>query len=293
MTGTCGPAAQAREHLDAVEVRQAEVEDDDVGWPSAHDARAPSAPSRRRATSYPRARRLIARARRICGSSSTTSTQVIGVIVGGAVRSRRSADEPPAASAPSSGRRRGCPRRSSVPPIASVKPAGDAPARARARLAGVSPSRWNGSKIRLLRGRPATPGPWSTTRTSTDVADAAPPTTRTPGPGGEWRHGVLDEVGDDPLEQPGVGAQQRQRRRPGRRTHREPGPGTPLDAGRGTTSSSATGRSAGHHAGLEPAHVEQVVDQPVAAGRPTPRRRPAARRVVLGAKAISLASAGC
>jgi hypothetical protein len=58
-----GPAAQSVDDVDAVDVGQAEVEDDQVGWPPSGQGGA-VVPSAAVWTSYRRARRLIASARR-------------------------------------------------------------------------------------------------------------------------------------------------------------------------------------------------------------------------------------
>ena len=55
MIGACAPAAQALDHLDAVDVGQAEVEDDDVGrMPRGGGQRRPTVGGQRR----PRSRAL-------------------------------------------------------------------------------------------------------------------------------------------------------------------------------------------------------------------------------------------
>ena len=96
----------------------------------------------------------------------------------------------------------------SVPPIASVSPRDRASPRPTPVVLSVSPRRWNGAKTRSSSAG-GMPGPRSMTRSSTRSPRLLPAT-----PGRRRRravaHGVADEVGDHPLEQPGVGEHQRQ-----------------------------------------------------------------------------------
>ena len=108
MIGTASSPA-ARDHLDAVDPGQPEVEDHDVGTARAASA----APPRRRRPGRPRSRGpggWCARPRRICGSSSTTSTRLVthGLAAGNDDHHRE-----PAAGVSST---------VSSPPIASMKP---------------------------------------------------------------------------------------------------------------------------------------------------------------------------
>ena len=148
----------------------------------------------------------------------------------------------------------------SVPPIASVKPRAMArprPDAARAR----SSSRWNGANMRVPVARPARPGRGRRRAAAPMPSAPARPRDRAPRCRAvRDRTRVVDQVGDDPLEQAGVGQHQRQvvgdvdvarRRRcrcrsaPRRRPRR-----------------AATGSSCDRQrAGLQPAHRQQVVDQ--------------------------------
>ena len=153
-----GHAVQPRrpaDHLDPVDAGQTEVEDDDVGVVARGERRAPPRPS---PPGRPRSRapcRFVPSARRICGSSSTTRIRVISL---------------PSAGRPSSARPRACPRsrpRRPWPrrsPCATASPSPTpSPLPAGRRAAGT------GRKIRS-RSAGGTPGPRSTTRTSTRLA---------------------------------------------------------------------------------------------------------------------------
>ena len=77
---------------------------------------------------------------------------------------------------PWSARRPGCPPGSRVPPIASVRPRDSASPSPTPVVLSVSPSRWNGANTRS-RSAGGTPGPRSTTRSSTRSPSALAVTT--------------------------------------------------------------------------------------------------------------------
>ena len=130
----------------------------------------------------------------------------------------------------------------------------------------VSPSRWNGWNTWSCAAA-GIPGPRSMTCSTHSVA--VPASTRTTGGSPRWREPlrVGHEVDDHPLEQPGVDHDVRKplldvehdRRAARRRGRRAPGHARPR---RGRT------RVDRQRTGLQPAHVEQVVDQ---AGEPVER----------------------
>ena len=174
-----------------------------------------------------------------------------------AARASVAVRRPGDATAPWSARRRGCPRRTGVPPIASVRPRATASPRPRP-PALVSPSRWNGSNIRSR---------WSGGYAGAAVDDHAPrpspgstcASTRTGLPARD-AHGVADQVGDDPLEQAGVGAA------PAARTRRPRGDDARRLAGDGERQHLVEAAGAQHRVdqpALQPGQVEQVVDEPL------------------------------
>ena len=189
---------------------------------------------------------------------------------------------PPGARAPWSGRRRASPRPPGCRP-APRSARGRPPDRARPRVP-VSPCRWKGSKIRA-RSAGATPGPWSTTRSSTRCPPCSTSSTVT---ASLCRRALATRLATHPLQQAGVDVRRRQRRRP----PPAPRPRAPASARR-TTSSSGTSAAIGWTAPVcEPAHVEQVADhrgQP-GDGAPSPRAAPSARssssRVVVHAQRL-------
>ncbi len=160
-----------------------------------------------------------------------------------------------------------------VPPIASVRPAGDGQPEAQAAGAGVAePLERLEHPLPL---RPAgTPGPRSTTITST-VSGSTWASTRTGLPP-ETPHGVADQVGDDPLEQAGVGGA------PAAPTPRPRGDDARRVAGDGQRQHLLEAAGAQHRVeqpALQPGQVEQVVDEPLELlGRRRRRRATSSRR---------------
>ena len=229
MIGTSVHPRRPRDHLDAVHVGQAEVEDDHVGWLCGRRSRAPRRPWPRHGPRSARARRLMPSARRIWGSSSTTSTRVISADPSRSRRSRwpgstagaRSGDGA-AGTPPSSARRRGSPRGRACPPIASVRPRDRAsPSPTPAGVVGVARAAGTAAKIRVPVRLGGMPGPRSMTRSSTRSPSALPVSVRRP-LGGRVAQRVRDEVGQRPARA-GPG---RPARRAARRARR-PGPAVP------------------------------------------------------------------
>ena len=151
---------------------------------------------------------------------------------------------------------------SSSPPIAVTKPRATARPRPTPVPRSTSPSRWNGSKTRCCSDA-GIPGPRSTIRRWI-TSCTAPASTRTGASSGDHLQRVLDEVGDDAFEERGVGS------------HGGEGLG---HIGYHGTGPFAEARERGgndllqmhrsqewfDHAGLEPAHVQQVADEGVQA----------------------------
>ena len=90
-----------------------------------------------------------------------------------------------------------------VPSIASVRPRATARPRPTPSPRGASPPRWNGAKIWSLASS-GTPGPRSTTRICTRSPSRPAWTTTSRRPGGVPQR-VLEDVGEDPVEEAGVG----------------------------------------------------------------------------------------
>ena len=158
-----------------------------------------------------------------------------------------------------------------VPPIASVEPARQREARGRRRWC-CRCRRGAGTARRPGRGRPAEmPGPRSMTRSSTRSPRLLPVTVggrRRASTAARWRPGWRRPA------RAGPGRQRPPAGRPGRRsrTARAAGPEV-VQRQRDAPRRAPTGRADDRQrAGLQPAHVEQVVDQPGRAGRATRRR---------------------
>ena len=240
-----GPAPQARDHLDAVDAGQAEVEDHHVGVVLGGEAERLLA-GRRQVDLVARGPGgWCARARRICGSSSTTSTRVMPRPSGSTMVS-----PPPGVSSASSS-----------PPMRLDEPAGDGQAEADARRASGRPGAGR-ARTAARPSRPATPGPVSMTRRSTR-SPTAPASIRTGGVPGACGGGRWRQVGHRP-------ARAGRGRRGSAAGTRAPRPRPGRWAPTGSTSAAATTSSqptaAGvisSDAGLEAAHVEQVADQGV------------------------------
>ena len=217
-------------------------------------------------TSYWRARRLIRSARTICGSSSTTRTRVIRPPAPSA------APAPPAPAGPrppgtsvmvrpppgvSSG--------SSVPPIASVSPRDRASPRPTPVVLSVSPSRWNAVKT-ASRSPAGIPGPRSTTRSSTRSPSALA-VSRGGVPAGAYRSALPTRLAITRSSRPGSASTSGRSSGMSTRITRPrlaqvvQGPG-------GDVVEPGRPREHRQRAGLQPAHVEQVVDQP---GEPVER----------------------
>ena len=109
-------------------------------------------------------------------------------------------------------------------------------------------------------GTRAMPGPRSTMCSDTAAVDRAREHVHRCSPGTRV-HRVVEQVGDHPFEQRGIRQHRRQRLgQIGVDTCAPPSPR--LATAAGTTSSKPTARSCGSmHAGLQPAHVEQVRDE--------------------------------
>ncbi len=148
-----------------------------------------------------------------------------------------------------------------VPPMASASPRRPARGRARGPAARRRPSRWNGSNIRS-RCAAGTPGPRSTTSTH-DLAGQHLRVDAHRQPGRGVAHRVGDEVGHDPLQEPGIGSHQRHGLV---HVQLDPAGGRPATAS-GRISSRPWARRCGpQHPGLQPRQVEQVVDEVARAG---------------------------
>ena len=161
---------------------------------------------------------------------------------------------------------------------------GRPPGRARRRRrCGLSPSRWNGWNI-ASRCSAAHAGPAVDDAQVDRRPEASRPTTRTGWSRGDHCERVLDHVGDGPLEEAGVGVHPGQRlgdveHDPARaRRAARPGPAArPLRSPRrGSTGSSVPG--------LQPAHVEEVVDE---GGEPVRRRGRSSRAALAAPRAAT------
>ena len=250
MIGTSRPAAQAVDHVDAVDAGQAEVEDDDVGMVARRELERDLAGRRagRRRSRAPC--RFVPSARRSCGSSSTDAgSRVHRAHALGALNDHRQCRRPGVSSITSS------------PSHRLDEPARDREAEPDAGAAAGSPSRWNGWNT-CSRSRAGMPGPRSMTRRSTRVAAPRPASTRTGSSGGRPAQRVLDEVRDARSSSAAsartagsVSGRRRRRRTPARRGSRARRARPP----RGSTGA----RADVERAGLQPAHVEQVADERV------------------------------
>ena len=182
-------------HLDAVDPGEAEVEDHEVGVLARRERQRRLA-GRREVDVV--AARLQVRAER---------PQELRLVVDdedarhGAAFSRSTTVSPPPGVS-SSSTCRPSPRRSPSRPRGRGR---------RRRPVAESPSRWNGTKSRS-RSSAGTPGPRSTTRTST-IPSTAPAVTRAGCPDGRVSDRVLEHVRERPLEQARIDEHARQRLR--------------------------------------------------------------------------------
>ena len=249
MIGTCVQPAQARDHLDAVDAGQPEVEDDDVGVVARRERRARASPVRRQVD-------VVAAGREV----DAERPQDLRLVVD---------DQDPGHDA----HRDACGQRCSdhvspppgvsstaiSPPIASTKPRGHGEAEAdtgAVRLVAEALERLEDALA--LVGRDA--------RAAVDDAQVDPPptapaSTRTDASAGDARERVVDDVGDRPLEQRGVGvhrAAASRRRRPRHAVARCAEPG---ERGRHDLLEADVAHHELERAGLQPAHVEQVADE--------------------------------
>ena len=209
------PPPQSANHLDAVDSRKAEVDDGGIvmaGRGPRHAPPRPSRPGRRHSrgpAGAPRGHATATSRRRQPGSGSSrrSSRQRAG--------RRRAGRSPPAARSVATGRLmtivRPPPGVSSMaisPPIASTNPLATASPRPTPMSLSVSPRRWNGRKSRS-RAASGTPGPRSTTLQVDPPGDLAglDPNRRAVRAVAD---GVVDDVGDGPLQQGGVDVDPRQ-----------------------------------------------------------------------------------
>ena len=147
----------------------------------------------------------------------------------------------------------------SVPPIASARPRDRASPRPTPVSLSRSPSRWNGRKTRS-RWVSGMPGPWSTTRSSTRSACSLA-VTRGGRPAGLNRKRVADDVDQNPFEQSRVG--QHRGQVVGDAQEDPVGRGADLvERPRYGVLDPDRGGCDAERAGLQAAHVEQVVDEP-------------------------------